>query len=165
VKRSSLAVLLIDMQADFVESLPDEARDMIIENQTRVIRACAARDIPLVVLEYKHREPTIDVLQIEILRVPRVTVIIKSLDNGFTEKLLNETLKAIGAKKLILMGINASHCVFLTARSAIKLGYCVITNETVIADHHSYSCLNPHMRKTSARWYKENGAFVKQLPL
>lgn len=57
-------------------------------------------------------------------------ILIKTMPSSFTKTELNNVLKGIGRKKLILTGFMTHMCVSTTARAALELGYEI----TVIAD-------------------------------
>jgi len=149
------AALLIDMQSKFVGLWKSVDLGKLVGNQAKVIRYCAALDIPLVVLEYKNRGATLAALQKEIRRVPRVLELLKCDDNGFSNPRLHKMLQQFGAKTLLLMGINASHCVRRTALGAVRRHYSVLTAENLIVDSP-----NLIQRCYTARWCKKNGVLL-----
>jgi len=57
--KDQIAVILIDMQADFVKRIRKDEVDNLIESQVRIISFCADYDIPLIILEYAHHGETI----------------------------------------------------------------------------------------------------------
>ncbi|MDB5225694.1 MAG: hypothetical protein JWL87_646 [Candidatus Adlerbacteria bacterium] len=131
----ALAVLLIHMQKKFVSNLAKTTAPRLIRAQKRLIRACAEKDVPLVIVEYARRGPTIEALQEEIKKVPRVHRIKGRHDDGFQDSALHETLQTLGATELLLMGINASSCVLDTATTAIDIHmYKVVTVGELLAD-------------------------------
>ncbi len=156
---SDFAVLLIDMQDRFVGKLKTNVRTKLIEAQLQVIRDCANRNIPVIILEYHGREKTISKLADDLDAIERKTVICKPCDDGFKRTRLDETLRYIGARSLLLMGINAHACVLETAQSAVKKGYKVITSEDLIADAYHDEILDE-----GREWYEANGCF-RPIPL
>lgn len=147
-----LAVILIDMQDGFLGALWGKKRDELIGAQVRVLEYCTKNDVPVFVLEYRHHGKTVEELRRSLGRVPRVHTIPKSFDDGFDRTDLDQQLRAVGAGHLLLMGINASFCVYDTARSARKLGYSLITATSLILD------VNTRMTMRRAyRWYRVNG--------
>jgi len=153
--KDGLAVVLIDMQADYVRRLRTGDPEIIIPNQIAVIRYCAEHDIPLVVLEYGGCHlPTLEVLKHEVGEVKRVTMVTKSCNNGFQKTLLHSHLKKLGITKLFLMGINADHCVKSTAVGAMKNGYKIATSNGCISGTIDDGYDN------SIDWYKKHGAVL-----
>ncbi|MFH0951088.1 MAG: isochorismatase family cysteine hydrolase [bacterium] len=154
----AMAVILIDMQKNFVKKLKPEDKDRIIPKQIAIIRLCADKDIPLFVLEYKNEYEkngkTIPELKKEIAKVPRAEYIIKHENDGFSEFRLRCWLESYGITKLLLLGINADYCVKQTAESAIRLGYQIITSRDFIGGQ------SDHSNDNSADWYKNNGLFL-----
>jgi len=155
---SSLVVLLIDMQDRFFNLLEQDTRDELVAQQIRVIRTCAQQDIPLVVIEYQGFGTTIESLACEITQVPRTLTITKKGSDGFIGTKLHKALRRLGAKKLALMGMNASCCVRDTAESAVSRKYEILTADDVIA----YEA-GGKGRKKSRQWYEANGLFLKSL--
>jgi len=169
VDPKTLAVLLVDMQERFVCQLRKRDRNLIIPRQLEVIRLCAERDIPLVVLEYLvwlqeeyeyFQEPTIPELFAEAQKVRRCKVVSKGRDDGFLETSLKATLESLGASHLLLMGVNAGGCVLATAGSAVKLGFRVITAGDLIANDRRPSKYDKGDK--SAPWYEKNGVFCQE---
>ena len=155
-----LVALLIDMQDYYVRLLTKATQEGIIAQQIRVIRTCAEKNVPLVVLEYRGCGRTIPILLDEIARVPRVITIAKSHNDGFRGTRLHKVLRRFGAVELALMGINASSCVRDTAKSAVSLKYRVMTADDVIADEAGRDG-----RKKSRQWYEANGRFLETLTI
>jgi nicotinamidase-related amidase len=155
---SCLVVLLIDMQDYYVRLLTKATQEGIVAQQIRVIRTCAEKNVPLVVLEYRGCGRTIPILLDEITKVPRVITIAKSYNNGFRGTKLHKVLRRFGATELALMGINASSCVRDTADSAISLRYRIVTANDVIADEAGRDG-----RGKSRQWYEANGHFLESL--
>lgn len=159
VSKESLAVVLVDMQPYFTAHLLGEVMQKTVREQERIIRACVAEDMPLIVLEYEGCGKTIESLEEEIRKVPRVTVINKGWDDGFRGTNLDAVLTCLGATSLLFMGINGNACVFGTARSAVRLGYKIFTSENLIADGQSASLWSI---KESREWYVLNGVFCER---
>ena len=148
-RRDGLAVILIDMQRSFIKNLNKKEKNHIILNQILMIRWCAQRDIPIIVLEYEGYEKTINILTKELQKVKNLTIIKKSHDDGFLNTELDDVLKKIGTKNLFLMGINAGACVIRTAQGAIKKGYFIITSDDVINGN-----------RDNLSWYERNGVLI-----
>ena len=147
------AALLIDMQPEFVRLLEEQTRMRLVTAQAMVIRHCARHDIPLVVIELARRGITIDELYGDINHVPRLARITKTGNSGFFGTGLQVTLKKLNVESLLLMGVNASACVMLTATGAISRGYTVITAPDLIADEQS---ILPYEAAVTDTWYRKN---------
>ena len=150
--------LLIDMQPHFLRKLQDGVRARIISAQVTVIRHCVARGIPLMLVEYHGGGMTVNELRDEMPRDMRSCTIIKRHNNGFSCTELHARLQNLRAESLLLMGVNASGCVYLTAHSAINKGYKVITAYDLIADE---GCVMPHEAEETMRWYRKNCILVQ----
>lgn len=153
--RHSLVVLLIDMQDDFCKRMESQRRQKLVSAQKLILRQCALRKIPLILIEYKGSGETIKELSDPISKVRNKARILKSTDNAFPgdghDCALNNTLKAIRARTLLVMGVNLSACVLDTAQSAIQLGYRVQTSRDIIAN------TNYPEWSSDWSWYEESG--------
>jgi nicotinamidase-related amidase len=152
----STVVVLVDMQNFFLQRIPKSAHKELIENQISILKLCAEKKIPVIVLEYKNRGKTIPALQPALKKV--VTEIIsKPHNSGFRDTNLEEILKELKAKSVILMGINGSGCVQDTAIGAIYRGYKVLTARGVVAS----SSIKDSRLATTKKWFSENGTFLE----
>ena len=77
-------------------------------------------------------------------------VIEKQYNDGFSGTDLKDTLEKMGAKRLLLMGINSDSCVRETADSALKFGFKIVTSKDVIASRNTNGIF----------WYKRNGGVL-----
>ena len=150
------AVLLIDMQDHFVRQLDTVERARIIAGQCEIIRQCAARDIPLLVIELVGFGETLDILKKDIEKVLRTIPITKSGGDAFYGSDLEQELRSLARTTLILMGVNASCCVLDTAFTARALGFNVLTADNLIADDWRY-----HREWKRRDWYEKNGTFFE----
>jgi len=130
----NLAVLLIDMQSGFINT---EEKRKLIPNQISVLNQCFKKEIPVIIVEFEGEGKTDDALLkvVENNHTSACHKITKSVNDAFSEKELNNLLKKIKAKTLLLMGINACACVFETAVTAKRKGYELITSEDLIAGY------------------------------
>jgi nicotinamidase-related amidase len=152
------AVILVDMQDFFLKHIKPGARKDLIENQSRVIKLCAVRKIPLIVLEYEGvgRGETTSLLQKEIKKASAV-VIRKPHNSGFRDTALAELLHSLKTKRIILMGINGSGCVQDTAIGALARGYRIATARGVIASASE----RDRDLETSKKWFSDKGTFFE----
>ncbi len=148
------AVLLVDMQTDFVRLLRKGSLNKLLPNQIAVIRQCAAFDIPVVVLEYEKCGITIPKLMREVKKVPRFVSVTKKLDSGFSKKELSVQLMRWKCRKLLLTGINAEFCVLSTATDALRSGYSIVTSPQLIAGRPQ------HAKDDCISWYAKNGSII-----
>lgn len=146
LENTGWAAILIDMQKEFVDRLPDGTDKWLIPNQIRVLNYCKQKEIPIIVLEYKGEGRTLSALLRHLHDHRPVARVIKSADNGFINTQLEEILMRINASKIFIMGINAGACVLSTAEGAKKRGYTVATSLDVIAGESA----------ESSSWYKKN---------
>lgn len=156
-KRGSTAVILIDMQEDFVCGLTEHARDKIITGQRRIIQLCVDHDIPFFTVEYQGHGETIPELSEEIEQVKRRWTVLKLSKSAFSQPVLRQILTDLHISQLVLMGVNASLCVFFTARDARDHGYQLITGNELIANCRYHVNLedSPHVLD----WYRRFTTF------
>lgn len=133
-KDSKLAILLIDMHSFYLEDIEEKEKEREIPYQIDVLKFAQRDDIPVFVLEYAGKGPTIPILKNEADKAPRVKYIAKPGDDGFEDTGLAEQLRDYGVENLLLMGINASACVKFTAESALKNGFNILTSKQLIAE-------------------------------
>lgn len=151
------AVILIDMQTGFIKG---GCADMI-RAQIEVIRMCAERDVPLVVLEYYGEGKTLPGLEAEISRVKRTTRMTKHWNDGFKGGRLCEHLEELDVQKLLLMGVNGSFCVLDTATSALNLGYEVATSLDLVTNTSTCVKSKKDMGNVFS-WFNRNGILVQE---
>lgn len=156
-ERNPLVTILIDMQLHFTQWIEKETRGKLIQTQTGVIQQCAKEDIPLIVLEYARRGPTIMELGIEIKKVPRIIPMTRDSENGFKCTELHEILHELKAERLLLMGVNASSCVLATAQAAYDRGYRALTSTDLIADAHDFTESTTNKARV---WYEQADALL-----
>ena len=151
--------MLVDMQDFFLKRIPAEKRKELILNQAAVIQLCARKKIPVIVLEYEGtgRGKTVSSLTEETQRVKPNFLIRKPHNSGFRNTNLNEILKRLGTKDIVLMGINGSGCVQDTAMGAVGRGYRIATARGVIAS----SSERDNNLSTSKKWYSKTGKFFE----
>lgn len=154
--RDYLAVLLIDMQEEWVERVEPATRSEIIAGQVDVIRQCSKLDIPLFVLEYAGEGNTIKILRNEVAKVPRVLTVRKWFDDGFDRTDLCGRMNKLGVETALLMGLNASCCVRSTGTGAINASFDIITAENLIADGRGCEEDDKNIG-----WYANHGTYCK----
>jgi len=151
----STAVLLIDMQKTFLDYISEQMREPLINTQRMVIDYCAARDVPLVVLEYAPRcyGRTNDKLSRAAKMVPRNTFVEKKSQSGFNDTNLEQVLHDFGRKNLYLMGIYTDQCVQKTAEDALKKNFKITISQDVT------SCVG-NGDKINLDWFKDSGVYT-----
>ena len=148
------AVILIDMQSYFADDVEMFKRQEIIQGQINILKECAEKNIPVIVLELDDRGRTLAILDCYLKMIRVVKYVTKNYNDGFCGTNLNRILKELGIKTLILMGINAGYCVKATAISTIAYGYKIITADNLIANGHYHKHDYPE-------WFMQNGVFLK----
>lgn len=158
-KPKSLVAILIDMQEVFLRELSVEERNKIIAGQVRIIEECADRDIPLVIVEYSFKGPTLLQLKRKIAWVRRQKTVVKFTNNPFDNAQFQQALQDFGANSLLKMGVHASYCVLSGAMSAHRRNFKILTGDDLIAN---CDCARCRPLKKSREWYKANGVYYDE---
>ena len=154
----SIASLLVDMHDGFLKNIEPGQRAVMINSQIDMIRLYSEFDVPLIVFQHKNRK-TIGNLLEEIKKVPRHKFIKKEKKDGFTNPEVEHQLKEWGSEYIILMGINAYHCVKHTAESAIARGFKVITAPTLTKNQSFHS--NKGQYGEFLNWIGSSGTLIQ----
>ena len=135
---SDAVLIVIDAQNEYVDGkLPLPAVKPALRNIARLLEK--AREDGGRIIHVQHRgragtlfDPATRAFAIADEATPKAgeTVVEKPLPNAFAGTTLDETLKSMGAKRLVLAGFMTHMCVSSTARAALDLGY----QTTVAAD-------------------------------
>lgn len=141
------AVIIVDMQEEFLLNKLPEKREDLVRSQIEVLRFCKAHDIPVIVVEFKDRSITIPEIRTALEGMKNRKYIVKKYNDGFEETGLKEVLEGLGARNIVLMGVNACACVNETAKSALLNGFRVLTSGSLIAS-------DAVMENNCPEWYK-----------
>lgn len=129
-----VGVLVIDMHDELLKNIsPKELKQQLL-SQLNVFNFCGQNGIPVFVLEYAGWGSTTSILKERIDSLENKIFITKVFDDGFDGTILENELKKQGVSTLLLMGINASFCVRLTAQGALDRGYKIMTAGDLIAN-------------------------------
>jgi nicotinamidase-related amidase len=172
----NLAVLLIDMQKYFIESLKQEEFNEnmeVLKNQARFFKSIKEKKFPIFMIEYKNYGKTNKNIRKE-LENQEVTKLIKESDGGFERitfkgKLVPRIEKEMLSQRhalevqetkdilnLLLMGINRYGCVYQTGLEAQDRNYAIITCEELMnGKHHEFS--------KGKTWFNEKTKLYKTL--
>jgi nicotinamidase-related amidase len=133
------AVIIIDAQREYTDGRLQLSGVAAALHQTeRLLRRARAASVPVIHIRqigapgrglFDPAGPFADFAP-ESLPLPGETVITKRLPNAFAGTTLDETLRKLGRKNIILSGYMTHMCVSATARSALDHDY----RTTVIAD-------------------------------
>jgi nicotinamidase-related amidase len=147
---NGLAIMLIDMQRDFVpKKLFPEDEQALYESHSKIIQElCINRNIPLINVLYAGSGPVVPNTKKYLDMCKILKTHIKSSPNAFESgSRLYSNLKQMQIDTLFIMGVNASACVYDSAISATKdKGFKVITADDVIAD-----CIRIQLRTKDKR--------------
>lgn len=135
MEKNRLAVFLIDMQDDFILTLPPHELERIVPNQIHIIRLCKQERIPFFVLHFCHEEhgELFKKLRNEIqtLDTHLVSFIEKKKNDGFLNTNLKEKLFDLSIFDIFVMGINAHACVRETVEHGMKYFNMIISADVI----------------------------------
>jgi nicotinamidase-related amidase len=151
------AVLLIDMQTLFVRDLRKSLLKRLIIEQKKVVSLCVELGIPLIVLEYSGYGKTVPALVKAFEGIKSAHLLFKSGANGFYSTSLEYLLGSLLVNTVVPIGVNASGCVFSTAREAFNLGYDVLTAKPLMADGRLVFTTAERRKRRGRviRWWRE----------
>ena len=137
-KLADAVLIVIDAQNEYVDGkLPLPGVKSALGNIARLLEKARADGGRIVHVQHRGRaggafDPATRAFAIADEAAPKSgeTVVEKPLPNAFAGTTLDEILKSIGAKRLVLAGFMTHMCVSSTARAALDLGY----QTTVAAD-------------------------------
>jgi len=124
------ALIVIDVQRELVGEHPYQATQLL-ERILALQTACRAKGIPVMFVQHTedegplvHGEPTWHI-ESEIAPLPAEWVFEKHERSAFYQTGLDARLKALGAKKLLLCGMQTEYCVDSTTKAGFELGYSI----------------------------------------
>ena len=130
------AMIIIDMQTALIKSNPYN-KEKVLENIKRILKACRMHQIPVIYI--RHDDGTGTELEVgsegweiykEIAPLPDEVIIEKQFSSAFRQTTLKQHLEHIGAKNLILCGMQVEYCFDTTCRVAFEYGYNVTIPRT-----------------------------------
>lgn len=138
-KLSESVVLIIDAQQEYTYGrLPLPGVGAALAQTQRLLQRARAAGVPVIHIQqvsqpgrglFDSDGPYVDFAP-EATPLPGETIITKVRPNAFAGTILDETLKKLARRKIIISGYMTHMCVSTTARAALDLGY----ETTVIAD-------------------------------
>jgi nicotinamidase-related amidase len=150
------AVLLIDMQEEFLDDIDPYEKDRIIGKQKEVLGICINGDIPVAALRCSGVGNIISELSSMVYEVPRHCELKKTEDDGFDGTDLESTLRNWDVEKCFLMGINADGCVRRTGRGAVARRFQIATSDDVIAEPLDW------IGEKGKYWFVKNGDYYNK---
>jgi nicotinamidase-related amidase len=136
---SESVVVVIDAQREYVDGrLPLAGVAAALAQTRRLLARARAAGVPIIHIRqlsapgrgvFEPDSPTSEIAA-EAAPLAGERIITKKLPNSFAGTTLDEALRALGRKELVISGYMTHMCVSATARSALDHGY----HATVIAD-------------------------------
>jgi nicotinamidase-related amidase len=125
------ALVLIDCQMEYVNGrLPLTGVDAALDGAARVLALAREKGAPIVHIAHHGRPgglfgtdgPYVEIAE-QVAPAAGEEVIPKSLPNAFAGTTLDDTLKRLERKSLVVVGFMTHMCVSSTVRAALDLGY------------------------------------------
>jgi nicotinamidase-related amidase len=136
----SLAVVVIDMQEEFLQQLAPTSMVRLIRAHKKFLLSCAESNVKVVVIEHTCTDQKTTPHLLPVLnRILRLRTIRKDRDDAFEGSGLPWLLEELAVTRLILTGINASSCVYDSAKSAINAKFNVTVVGELLADWEGYA--------------------------
>lgn len=134
-KGNKKAYLMIDMQDGYLNSLYEEERKLVVENNKLILEYCKVNDLPVIITEMKEvydENDTFGGLRKELDSVNDVTFIKKKYQNAFWLTDIEDILFEKGIGTVITGGGHAYGCVTETASGLLDYGFKLITNPELL---------------------------------
>ena len=136
--KTKKAILIVDMQEDYVKDLKRKELEKEIINQQKIIEIAIKKNIPIITLKMAGKGETIPIIKKNIPQDGINEEIEKHDANGFNQRKLRQKIEQLGTKEIIIMGTNASSCVLWTSVGAIENGLKITTSKDIILDSENW---------------------------
>ena len=164
------ALIVIDVQTALVALHPYE-EDAFLARLRRLITACRRSKVPVIYVRHGEDVPEGLVpgtpgwqIDASIAPAPGEPVVDKRFSSAFRQTDLQARLNAMGAKNLILCGMQTEYCVDTTCRVAFELGYAPTIPQgcTTTFDDGLFTAKDMQTYYENLIW---DGRFARVLPL
>ncbi|MFA6460793.1 MAG: isochorismatase family protein [Candidatus Woesearchaeota archaeon] len=147
-------VTIVDMQDEFLSNLSSEDVERMVDNQLRVLDRCRDASLSVGVLEYDRLGTTLSSLKRAVNKIHSSRYFIKVHDDGFSDDQFRRWMKGTKDQPVLLMGVNASACLVITAYSGYGYGHKPVTAECLIGDEFGLT----RLLRTGA-WFERYGSY------
>ncbi len=154
LSNSKSAIVLVDMQEDFVSKLRPGAAERIVPAQRQLLIKARRFKTKTAVLEidgYGHTLPEL----LGAMNEADFRRFSKKYNSGFVGTSLTYWLANGGVEQILFVGINAGYCVKESAEDALTLGYSILTSPQLIAGQ------SHHDSDDYIGWYGANGSLLE----
>jgi nicotinamidase-related amidase len=135
--KNDTALLVVDVQNLLVDYLPPRRADELCRNINVLLDKARASRIPVVYVQHNDDDliPDTGSWQIAPAIAPRDSeaIVHKRFRDAFRETNLADVLEGLGARHLVVCGMQTEFCVDATVREAERRGYRV----TLVSDAHA----------------------------
>jgi nicotinamidase-related amidase len=161
------AMIVIDVQTALVEAHPYH-EETLIGNIQKLLAACRRAGVPVVYVQHSDEELVHGTPDWEIAAAiaPEAgeRVFEKHFNSAFRGTGLHEYLQSLGAKNLLICGMQTEYCVDTSVKVAFELGYTVTVpgDGTSTFDNKLFKAAD---LVTFYQYYIWNGAFAEVTPM
>ena len=138
LKREDTVLMVIDIQEKLVPVM--EHKDQVIENTKILIKAAKEMKFPVIATEQYPKglgRTVVDLLDV----IEEDNIYAKNSFTAYTNE-VEEALKSLGKKKVLVTGMETHVCVFQTVRDLIHEGYEVFLVKDAVASRTKSNFLN-----------------------
>ena len=138
LKREDTVLMVIDIQEKLVSVM--EHKDQVIENTKILIKAAKEMKFPVIATEQYPKglgRTVVDLLDV----IEEDNIYAKNSFTAYTNE-VEEALKSLGKKKVLVTGMETHVCVFQTVRDLIHEGYEVFLVKDAVASRTKSNFLN-----------------------
>jgi nicotinamidase-related amidase len=135
IDKKKTTVLIMDYQYRQLSNFPEAFQKEIIARANKVLDRARQEKLPIIFVEVQRGQRTPETeLHKDILPKAGEPLLTKNKVGPFTSTDLDERLKKLGTKTLIILGIRTSGCVLTTVRCAADMDYQLIVLSDCCAD-------------------------------
>ena len=138
LKREDTVLMVIDIQEKLVSVM--EHKDQVIENTKILIKAAKEMKFPVIATEQYPKglgRTVVDLLDV----IEEDNIYAKNSFTAYTNE-VEEALKSLGKKKVLVTGMETHVCVFQTVRDLINDGYEVFLVKDAVASRSKSNFIN-----------------------
>lgn len=142
-QNSGLAVVLVDMQEEFVKrSTAEQSKEYqeLVQHQMKLLEWAIASNIPIIIYEYNNMGAT-DYRLMNIVKDHEYIQLFKFSDNAFNSITTFvdtfDYLRKWDVDTIIIAGVNGGACIAATVSGAIRNNLNVISSKDIVADFNT----------------------------
>ncbi len=130
--REKTALVVVDIQERMMKAIPQSVGSRVVQSSSTLIQAATRLGLPVIITEQypKGLGPTLESVK---ALAPEVTPIDKTSFSCCGDEKFLAALRATGRTSVILCGVEAHICVYMTARDLLNAGFDVFVAADAVA--------------------------------